>query len=193
MRAQLSRLSRHARSVGAWLGCVAAAASLLMLAAPAQAAPLSDKPGTALAGDADAMFLRKAALAGSMEIQASTLAESRASSPAVKAFAAQMVKDHRAAEAKLKQHAQRLGVQVPASPLDNDKQALARLGQLKGADFDRAYAQQIGVDAHQDAVALFRKAVDDTKDDGVKAFARETLPTLNHHLEMARQMAGQVK
>ena len=101
--------------------------------------------------------------------------------------------DHRAAEAKLQQQAQRLGVQLPATPLQKDQQALAKLGQLKGAEFDRAYAQQVGVDAHQDAVALFRKAADDAKDDGVKSFARETLPTLEHHLEMAQKMASQLK
>jgi putative membrane protein len=172
------------------------AAAAAILSAPAigvHAAPLSDKPGTALAGDGDVMFLRKAAMAGTMEIDASNLAQSRASSGQVKAFAAQMIQDHRAAEAKLQQQAQRLGVQLPATPLQKDQQALAKLGQLKGAEFDRAYAQQVGVDAHQDAVALFRKAADDAKDDGVKSFARETLPTLEHHLEMAQKMASQLK
>ncbi|MFJ4288479.1 DUF4142 domain-containing protein [Cupriavidus sp. NPDC089707] len=41
------------------------------------------------------------------------------------------------------------------------------------------------------AIALFRKAAGDAKDNGVKTFARQTLLTLNHHLEMAQQMASQ--
>ncbi|WP_231907042.1 DUF4142 domain-containing protein [Cupriavidus sp. D384] len=176
------------------LPMLAATAALLSAPGPAMhAAPLSDQPGTAMAGDGDVMFLRKAAMAGTLEIDASNLAQSRASSPVVKSFATQMIQDHRAADAKLKQQAQRLGVQVPATPLQKDQQALTRLGQLKGAEFDRAYAQQIGVDAHQDAVALFRKAADDARDDGVKSFARQTLPTLEHHLDMAQKMAAQVK
>lgn len=176
-----------------FLMLAAAAAVTSMATVGAQAAPLSDQPGTAMAGDGDVMFLRKAAMAGTLEIDASNLAQSRASSPAVKSFATQMIQDHRAAEAKLKQQAQRLGVQLPATPLQKDQQTLAKLGQLKGAEFDRAYAEQVGVDAHQDAVALFRKAADDAKDDGVKSFARQTLPTLEHHLEMAQKMASQVK
>lgn len=172
----------------------AATALVLAVASPRpHAAPLSDQPGTAMAGDGDVMFLRKAAMAGTLEINASSLAQSRASNASVKSFAAQMLQDHRAAEANLKKQAERLGIQLPATPLPKDQQTLARLGQLKGAEFDRAYAQEVGVDAHQDAVALFRKAADDAKDDGVKSFARQTLPTLQHHLDMAQKMAAQLK
>jgi putative membrane protein len=168
------------------------AAMALLLATGAYAAPLSDKPGTAMAPNKDALFLRDAAEASALEIAASKLAQTRASGEAVKAFAAQMIRDHQAADEKMLQLARKLGIQLPASPPEVKKQELENLGKLSGSAFDSAYARQIGVDAHQEAVALFRKAADDAKDEGVKAFARQTLPTLNHHLEMARQMASQV-
>ena len=57
-----------------------------------------------------------------------------------------------------------------------------------GAKFDQHYAADIGVDAHQDTVALFEKAARDATDPDVKAFAAKTLPTLKQHLEMARSM-----
>jgi len=179
------------RFLPAVVGLVLALMSVAFLTTP-DAAPLSDKPGTALAGDADAMFLRKAAEAGTLEIAASRLAEKKASSAAVKQFAAQMIKDHGAASARMEPLAKRLGIQLPASPNEGKKQELAQLANLSGAAFDKAYAQQIGVDAHQDAVKLFREATDDAKDGAVKDFARETLPTLQHHLEMAKKMAADV-
>ncbi|MBF6991765.1 MULTISPECIES: DUF4142 domain-containing protein [Cupriavidus] len=169
------------------------AAIALLLATGAHAAPLSDKPGTAMAPDKDALFLRDAAEAGALEIEASKLAQTRASGEAVKTFAAQMIRDHQAADEKLRQLARKLGIQLPASPPEVKKQELEKLGRLSGGAFDSAYARQFGVDAHQEAVALFRNAADEAKDDSVKAFARQTLPTLNHHLEMARQLASQAK
>ena len=179
------------RPVNLAIGAVTAL--LLGVSHMAYAASMSEQPGTALAGDSDVMFLRKAADAGTMEIAASRLAQTKASSEPVKAFAAMMIRDHGAANEKMKPIAQRLGIQLPSSPPDVKKQELAQLEQLSGPAFDNAYAQQIGIDAHQDAVALFRKAVDDAKDADVKAFARQTLPTLSHHLDMAKQMAAQVK
>jgi len=166
----------------------------LSMGAPATllAAPLSDKPGTALAGDKDVNFLRKAAIAGHIEVDASKLAAQRASSAAVKTFAAQMIKDHGAADEKIQQLAKKLGVQVPASPPDVQKQELTELAALQGSAFDAAYARKIGVDAHQDAVSLFRDASENAKHDDVKAFATQTLPTLQKHLEMAKAMAAAV-
>lgn len=166
----------------------------LSMGAPATllAAPLTDKPGTAMAGDKDVKFLREAATAGHIEVDASKLAQQRASNSSVKTFAAQMIKDHGAADEKLKQIARKLGVQLPASPPEVKKQELAELAALNGPAFDAAYARKIGVDAHQEAVALFREASQDAKDDDVKAFARQTLPTLEKHLEMAKTMAAAV-
>ncbi|MBP0623860.1 DUF4142 domain-containing protein [Cupriavidus consociatus] len=172
---------------------VLAAIALLLATTGAFAAPLSDKPGTAMAPNKDALFLRDAAEASALEIAASKLAQTRASGEAVKTFAAQMIRDHQAADEKMRQLARRLGIQLPASPPEVKKQQLEDLGKLSGGAFDSAYARQIGVDAHQEAVALFRKAADEAKDDSVKAFARQTLPTLNHHLEMARQLAPQAQ
>ncbi len=67
-----------------------------------------------------------------------------------------------------------------------------QLSALSGVAFDKAYSQKVGVDAHQDAVKLFREATDDTKDRDVKAFARNTLPPLQSHLEMAKKVLAEV-
>ncbi|MEM5276813.1 DUF4142 domain-containing protein [Cupriavidus taiwanensis] len=160
----------------------ALAAILLCLTSGLYAAPP--------AGDVE--FMNKAAQAGQMEIDASKLAESKATSGAVKRFAGQMLQDHRAAAEDLKRLANAKGVQLPTTPAPADQKKLEAMGALQGATFDKQYADEVGVKAHNDAVALFRKAASDARDSDVRDFAKKTLPTLEHHLESARKMASEV-
>lgn len=172
---QPARTGRHART--------ALAAMLLCLTTTGlYAAPP--------AGDVD--FMNKAAQAGQMEIDASKLAESKAASGTVKRFASQMLQDHRAAAEDLKRLATAKEVQLPTTPSPDDQKKLEAMGALQGASFDKQYASEVGVKAHSDAVALFRKAASDARDNDVRAFAKKTLPTLEHHLESAKKMASEV-
>ncbi len=70
-----------------------------------------------------------------------------------------------------------------------------KLKMLSGADgekFDKRYAEDFGVKAHEDTVKLFKNAAANAKDADVKAFAQKTLPKLEEHLAMARTMAAAV-
>lgn len=183
--------ARVAMTVAMTAAVTAAMATLSVLppiASTANAAPLTNVPGTASASDTDALFLRRAGTAGAMEIEASRIAEVRASSPEIKAFAKKMIEDHQAVDAQLKQIAGKLGIQVPESPLEAQQRDVRALEQLNGAAFDAAYIRKIGVDAHQDAVKLFRDAADKANHSEVKAMALRTLPSLRHHLEMANAL-----
>ncbi len=147
--------------------------------------------GAALAADigkADMTFMASAAAAGKLELEASTLAEKSAQSAQVKSFAQKMLADHGKADAELKALAQAKGVQLPASMNKKQQDQLAALGKLKGGEFDKKYAQEIGVMAHEEAVALFTNASKNAADSDVKAFASKTLPVLQGHLQMAKQM-----
>lgn len=168
-------------------------ATLVLSFSPAiQAVPLTDSPQVVRPADSDVIFLRKAAEAGAYEIEASKVAQSKASTLAVKTFASQMVRDHEAADKDLMLLAQKVGVQLPASPSAEKMQEINQLERLSGAAFDKAYVQNVGIDGHQDTVALFRKASDNAKNDRISAFAKKTLPTVTHHLEMARKLAREV-
>lgn len=171
---QPGRAGLHAKS--------ALAAMLLCLAPGLYAAPP--------AGDVE--FMNKAAQAGQMEIDASKLAETKAASGTVKRFAGQMLQDHRAAAEDLKRLASAKGVQLPATPSHDDQKKLEAMGALQGTSFDKQYANEVGVKAHNDAVALFRKAASDARDNDVRDFAKKTLPTLEHHLDSAKTMASEV-
>jgi putative membrane protein len=138
----------------------------------------------------DKNFLEAAAHAGHTEVEGSKLAQTKAASGDVKKFAETMIKDHTKVGDELDQLAASKNVKVPTEPSLTQKAKLKMLGAYDGANFDKHYAREIGVSAHEDTVKLFRKAVKEAKDPDVKAFAEKTLPGLEHHLEMARTLAS---
>lgn len=169
--------------------------ALIRRFAPALAALLL--VGSAWAKDnvahADAAFMKKAAEAGLAEVEASKLAASKASNTQVKSFAQQMVDDHSKANDELKALAASKGVTLPTEPSMAQKAKLKLLQGADGANFDKRYAESFGLKAHEDTVSLFQKESQKAKDPEVKAWAEKTLPTLQHHLEMAKDMDKSVK
>lgn len=138
----------------------------------------------------DAAFMKDAAHAGHMEVEGSRLALSKSTSSQVKAFAQMMVDDHGKAAQELGKLAAAKGVKLPDEPALTQKARLKLLGTHDGPKFDAKFAETVGVNAHEDAVKLFSKASAEAKDPDVKAFAAKTLPTLQHHLQMARDLQG---
>lgn len=136
----------------------------------------------------DVGFIKDAAKSGMAEVESSKLAVQKASDPAIKSFAQKMVDDHTKANEELKALAQSKGVELPDDPSMMQKGKMKALSTADGADFDRRYAESMGVKAHEDTVKLFQKAANDAKDPDVKAFAAKTLPTLQEHLKMARAL-----
>jgi putative membrane protein len=129
----------------------------------------------------------EAATGGMAEVELGRLAVERGSSDGVKQFGQRMVDDHSRANSELMQLATARGVNVPAG-LDAKHQSLmTKMSQLSGADFDRAYAKEMVKD-HTKDVSLFQKQSTRGADADVRAFAAKTLPTLQEHLRMAREL-----
>ena len=149
----------------------------LFAAAPAFAAPSAT----------DTDFATKAAQAGIAEISEGHAAEAKGQSAAVKAFGKKMVGDHTKAADELKDVAAKSGVKLPTVASNDEKQVAEKLAALKGADFDKAYAEH-AVKDHEDAVALFKNEASAGSDAGLKTFAQQTLPTLEEHLRMAKEL-----
>ena len=147
--------------------------------ANAHAADLSSK---------DKKFLTDAAEAGHTEINASKIALEKNRSPAVKDFAETMVGDHTTMADELGKLAASKNVKLPDGPSTMQKAKIAILNKLDGATFDKQYASIIGVSAHEDTIKLFQDAAANAKDPDVKQFAAKGLPSLQHHLEMAKSL-----
>ncbi|MFJ3525471.1 DUF4142 domain-containing protein [Pseudomonas sp. NPDC090203] len=133
-------------------------------------------------------FVEDASAKGVAEVEAGKLAQEKGSAADVKSFADMMVKDHTAANSKLKSIADKKNLEVSDSAELVDK-AKAMILELRSAkSFDQAYANN-QVKAHEATIALFEEEASNGKDADLKAFATETLPKLKAHLEHAKTLA----
>lgn len=137
---------------------------------------------------ADAAFMKKAAASGLAEVQASRLAVEKAQNTQVKGFAQQMVDDHTKTNDELKALAASKNISLPTEPERRQQARIKGLQGLSGARFDARYAEQFGVKAHEDTVRLFMQASQKSKDAEVKAWVDKTLPALQNHLQMAKDL-----
>lgn len=133
-------------------------------------------------------FVEDASAKGVAEVEAGKLAQEKGSASDVKTFADMMVKDHMAANNKLKAIADKKNLEVSDSAELVDK-AKAMILELRSAkSFDQAYANN-QVKAHEATIALFEEEASNGKDADLKAFTVETLPKLKDHLAHAQALA----
>jgi putative membrane protein len=157
--------------------------AMLLFVAPQTPAP-STRPSVE-----DQTFVTKAAKDGQAEVELATLAQKKATSEQARTLASQLRTDHERANAELMEIARRKGINVDPSSTPDQQQVASKLTNLSGADFDRAYTDEM-VQAHQRAVQLFEDVSHTGDDPDLKAFAAKVLPTLRHHLEMAQAAHG---
>lgn len=172
-----------------------ASAPGLAASVPAAAATISGSASSAARGTmarADRNFMKEAAQGGIAEVEASRMALERGESPKVKEFAQRMVDDHTKANEELQALAASKGVTLPAQPSLTQRTQGKMLSATNPSSFDRRYAEMALAD-HRKTVTLFRKTARSAKDPDVMAFAAKTLPTLEHHLEMAQALQAEMK
>jgi len=92
-----------------------------------------------------------------------------------------MISDHTAANKELMDLAAKKGVTLPA-----DDMKASEKWSKKDKDLDDEYIKEMK-DDHEDAVKLFEKAAK-SDDPDIAAFATKTLPTLQHHLAMIKEI-----
>jgi len=135
----------------------------------------------------DATFVREAGQAGLAEVRMGELAQQNAQDQQVKDFGQRLVNDHSKANEELSRIASQKNFQMPTAMSTKAQGMIDHLSSLKGADFDKATATH-AVEAHQKAVRLFRGEAQSGQDSDLKAFAQKTLPTLEEHLRMAKDL-----
>lgn len=99
-----------------------------------------------------------------------------------------MIDDHTRANEELKALAKKNNLEL-SDDADLMNKAKAMILQVRdGENFDEAYANNQVV-AHEQAIELYQKAA--APDDGeISAWAKKTLPKLEHHLQMATDLQG---
>jgi putative membrane protein len=136
---------------------------------------------------ADQQFVDEAAQGGMAEVKLGQLASQKASSATVKQFGQQMVSDHTQANNQLKQLAARKGIALATDIGKENQETMNQLTKLSGAEFDRQYIQHM-TDDHTKDVASFQREAQQGQDPDLKAWAAQTLPTLQRHLQQVRSV-----
>jgi putative membrane protein len=133
-------------------------------------------------------FASQASVIGKAEIELGQLALQKSQDADVRAYARRMVKDHTAADAKLKMIAAKENISLPTALDAEHKQVKQKLASLQGEAFDREYKQQMEK-GHDKAVALFQSASQTRQmPEDLKEFAASTLSTLEDHREQAQEL-----
>lgn len=167
-----------------------------LAAVPAAAqTPMTKTPTEASANasaldKSDAKLLGEIAQGNMAEVTAGQLALEKSQDASVKKFAQQMVDDHGAALKEVQALAASKNTKLPDSPDLKHKTMATGMKALKGNTFDSQYAKRAGVGDHEATVALLKKTQAEARDADLKALAGKMLPTVEHHLTMARELAA---
>lgn len=133
-------------------------------------------------------FILQASASDMFEIESSKLALQKGDET-TKAFAQQMITDHEKTSAELK--ALLAGGKVQGNPVtaltEDHKEEVDELAKLEGAEFNEEYIDD-QVEAHEDAVDLFKRYAEEGENAELKAWAAKTLPALEHHYKMAHDL-----
>jgi putative membrane protein len=169
---------------------ISVAAAALLAGAPVLAQSVGEKTGVNSALDISpttADFVKEAATSDMLEIEAAKIAEQKGNADEKK-FAAEMVADHTKTSSDLKGLVSSGAVtDIPATLDSSSQKKLDKLRDAKADDFAGVY-DPMQVSAHKDAVSLFERYSKSGENAKLKDWAGKTLPTLQHHLEMAEAM-----
>jgi putative membrane protein len=136
-------------------------------------------------------FVDNATQGNMYEIKAAQIAQQKATSPDVKAFAKMMVVDHTALANELKPVITKAG-KTPATALDQRRQGLLdNLNAATAKDFDKTYIDQ-QVAAHDETLTLLKGYGDNGGDAGLKAAAAKTVPKVQAHLDKAKAIQAKL-
>jgi predicted outer membrane protein len=161
------------------LAVATAASAQTTTAAPAAA-------DTARLHAADQTFIADGTKAVATQRDAARIATSRSTDRDVKAFAERVSTDNAKISDALRAASPR-GVDVPKN--DPDTAVLASINNLRGAEFDKAYIEQVALAGEQKALSAFQAEIASGRDPQLKDAAKKALPTIQEHYAMAQELA----
>ena len=162
--------------------------ALAACAAIAAGSAMAQSAATSTGSAQDKKFA-KAAMAGSLtEIQAAQVALQKSNSDDVKKFAQQMIDDHTKLNDQMKPIASEIGVPVPTSPMPKDQAMIAKLQNMSGDNFDKAYIKDMVKDHTKDDKEFTMEASSGQNPDE-KAAASQGDQIVKQHLQMAQDLA----
>jgi putative membrane protein len=142
----------------------------------------------------DPNIVAMVSMSNAAEIQAGEAAQRKATNAQVKAFAADMVREHRAMQ-KMADSLAQANTQLapqPAAAADSAQNAMKAASDSltaapRGAEFDRMYmAQQVA--AHQKTLQDLNNFQTMAQDQNLRTMIQGAIPKVQQHLDRARQI-----
>jgi|ERR1700761_8020810 len=165
---------------------LSAVCCLALCCLPALAQKKGAKAGAAAMTDQE--FVDFAAQTDMTEANLGQLAATNASAQAVKDYAQMLVTDHTSDYNQLSTVAGKASLTVPKGLDAAHQKMVAPFEKLKGTAFDHRYIQEM-IAGHTKAIAVYTKESNDAQNADLKAYASATLPTLQKHLDGAKDIA----
>ena len=136
----------------------------------------------------DKMLVRMFANGNDGEIELAKLAMTNSDSQDIKDFAQKMIDDHGKANEDLKSMAAAHDQGVKPQQEVSEKAMYAKMKDLKGSNFDSAYIKHAVAD-HETDVKDYQKGKKTAKNPELVAYIDKTLPIIEGHLKMAKELA----
>lgn len=142
------------------------------------------------AGEAmsDQKFVDMAAQTDMVEANLGQLAQDASSSQPVKDYGQMLTTDHTNDYQQLSNAAHQANLNVPSAiDEEHNKAMIGPFQKLKGEAFDHRYIAEM-ISGHTKAIAIYKKEAADAENPAIKSYAQAALPTLEKHLEGAKNL-----
>ncbi|HWT37901.1 MAG TPA: DUF4142 domain-containing protein [Paraburkholderia sp.] len=153
---------------------------------PAQPAKAAQSEGTVRLHAADQTFITDGTQAVATQRDAARIATSRSTDREVKAFAEKVAADNLQIADALRAASPR-GVDVPHN--NPDTATLDSIRNLRGAEFDKTYIEQIALGGEQKTLSAFQAEIASGRNEQLKDAARKALPTIQAQYASAQELA----
>jgi len=130
----------------------------------------------------DITFVRKATESAYKEVNSAKEAIPQLTQPDLKRMAEMLVTDHSSANARLAKIAEGKHWPVPPAPATG-----APPSGTASTNFDATWTADM-IAGHERSVAMYRAEAQSGEDSDLRNYARETLPTIEHHLAELRRL-----
>lgn len=138
----------------------------------------------------DLAFVNEAAQGGQANIMLGQLALQKSQNQSVRNFAQAEIQEQQGVKANLTRIAPQVGISTLPAPGPKFQAAMTRLSQLSGSQFDNAYLDEGGVNAHLEVAALFQREAAFGQNPDLVKLATGGLPTIRQHFSTASRLTN---
>lgn len=146
-------------------------------------------PG-AQANAVDIAFVDAAGQAGLANIMLGELALRKSNNQSVRQFAQAEIQEQQNVKQQLTRIAPQIRATLPTAPGPKYQAIMARMQQLSGTEFDNAYLDEGGVNAHLENASVFQREAAFGRNPELLAVVNQGLPIINRHFTTASQLTN---